>query len=68
KCCPVKLAGRDQAITSEQEPESSSLQRQKATESIRNLKVPGFSEQQATLLAGRLAGRACSVLENKVAV
>ncbi|MCI96682.1 hypothetical protein A2U01_0117982, partial [Trifolium medium] len=44
--------------------ESYWLQREKAS---RNLKVPGFSERKPTALAGRLASRACSVLESKVA-
>ncbi|MCI53455.1 hypothetical protein A2U01_0074702 [Trifolium medium] len=37
------LAGREKATEREQEPESSSLQRQKAS---RNLKVPGSSERK----------------------
>ncbi|MCI86631.1 hypothetical protein A2U01_0107912, partial [Trifolium medium] len=42
--------------------------REKETESKQDPKVPGFSERKPARLAGRLAGRACSVLESKVAV
>ncbi|MCI58962.1 hypothetical protein A2U01_0080217, partial [Trifolium medium] len=47
------------------------LQRQNATETLRNLKVPRCSNkkrQASKMLAGRLAGRPCPVLENQVAV
>ncbi|MCI84239.1 hypothetical protein A2U01_0105515, partial [Trifolium medium] len=47
---------------------SSSLGERKRKKASRSLKVPGFSERKSATLAGMLAGRACSLLESKVAV